>query len=135
MISALKLKHTTGYIVSNKLIQDVNIAPLDKDKMNMLMKAIISSDIKALSTNVRTSFKRLEGTMNEVMKKMDKVDFVKGDSSWYNQLTRVAFSENLSILNTSLFNYITYNARLSSNCLKLIDMSLNKYSQTKKEEK
>lgn len=131
----ITLKHAIGTLSNEKLIKDVSISPLDKDRMIMLLNAVSNSKIKDISTSVRSSFKKLETDVNTAIQTMDKFELPDAFERYWNQLVRTVFSDNLSILNKTCFDYITYNAKLSGNCLKFIDMSLNKYSQTKEEEK
>lgn len=131
----ITLKHAIGTLSNEKLVKDVTISPLDKDRMVMLLNAVSNSKIKDISTSVRSSFKKLETDVNTAIQTMDKFELPDAFERYWNQLVRTVFSDNLSILNKTCFDYITYNAKLSGNCLKFIDMSLNKYSQTKEEEK
>lgn len=131
----ITLKHAIGTLSNEKLIKDVSMSPLDKDRMIMLLNAVSNSKIKDISTSVRSSFKKLETDVNTAIQTMDKFELPDAFERHWNQLVRTVFSDNLSILNKTCFDYITYNAKLSGNCLKFIDMSLNKYSQTKEEEK
>lgn len=131
----ITLKHAIGTLSNENLIKDVSISPLDKDRMIMLLNAVSNSKIKDISTSVRSSFKKLETDVNTAIQTMDKFELPDAFERYWNQLVRTVFSDNLSILNKTCFDYITYNAKLSGNCLKFIDMSLNKYSQTKEEEK
>lgn len=131
----ITLKHAIGTLSNEKIIKDVTISPLDKDKMKMLLSAISNNNIKDISTSVRSSFKKLESDVNKTIQTMDNFELPDAFERYWNQLVRTIFSDNLSMLNKTCFDYITYNAKLSGNCLKFIDMSLNKYSQTKEEEK
>ena len=61
--------------------------------------------------------------------------FEHGSINFIGQITRTAFSDNLSLLNTLCFNYVNHNAKLTTNTLKFIEISLSKYTQAKEEEK
>lgn len=101
----------------------------------MILKAIKDNNVKNLSNSIRNEFKTMESHLDKVMADMNHTKFEHGMINLIGQTTRAAFSDNLSLLNSLCFNYVNHNAKLTTNTLKFIEISLSKYTQTKKEEK
>lgn len=134
LIDTVKLRHTTGTILTDKFIKDVEVAPLDNSKISMLLKVIKDNNIKSLSDSIRSEFKTMETHLDKIMSDMNHTNFEKGTINLIGQLARATFSDNLSVLNSVCFNYINQNAKLTVNTLKFIEISLSKY-ETKEEQK
>lgn len=135
LVDTIKLRQTTGHIVTDKFIKDVDVSPLDISKIGMILKAIKDNNVKNLSNSIRNEFKTMESHLDKVMADMNHTKFEHGMINLIGQTTRAAFSDNLSLLNSLCFNYVNHNAKLTTNTLKFIEISLSKYTQTKKEEK
>lgn len=127
--NTLLIKHTTGHINADKIVDNVTLKPLDKTKIEMLLKTIKENDIESLSKSIRTAFGNMESNLNTIMKDLSHKNFktTNGEMNVTAQFIKAIFSDNVSTLNGVTFNYINQNAKLIVGILKLIELSLGKY--------
>lgn len=128
----LIIKHATGSINPDKIVDNVTIKPLDKTKIEMLLKTIKENDIESLSKSIRTAFSNMESNINTIMKDLSHKNFKDSniEINAASQIVKSIFSDNVSTLNGVTFNYINQNAKLIVGILKLIELSLGKYPTT-----
>lgn len=136
-ITVLKIFH--GGIVSEKVATNIDLKPIDKTKIEMLLSAIESIDIKSISDELRQEFANMESKMNSFFTAFNafKNKDLDGDMILSSNMLKIIFSENVSVMNKLSFDYINYNAKLMVNTLKFAKLNLDKYTktETKEEEK
>lgn len=133
-ITVLKVFH--GNVIVDKVVSNIDLKPIDKAKLEMLISAIESVDIKSISDELRQEFANMESKMNSFFTAFNafKNKELNGDFMLGSNMLKVIFSENVSAMNKLSFDYINYNAKLMVNALKFAKLNLDKYTKSESKE-